>query len=263
MKVKAYIVGVLTLVTISAAIYFCFSFENRTSSDSLNGEVNSYDVNTSDKDHVFAMTTASAQKFESTNESVKGEKNMSKEWNLRLVNSDNPLGMDYQPELKSVRGDLQMEARAAEYMLRMVEDAKKDGVSLLICSAYRSVARQEVLYNNKVDYYLNKGFSKDEAKVRAAQVVAAPGTSEHNLGLAADIVTPSYQMLDEGFEKTDACKWLKANAYKYGFILRYPKDKFEKTKVIYEPWHYRFVGVDHAKAIYESGLCLEEYLEAL
>ena len=188
---------------------------------------------------------------------------MSKEWNLRLVNSDNPLGMDYQPQLKSVRGDLQMEARAADYMLRMVEDAKKDGVSLLICSAYRSVARQEVLYNNKVDYYLNKGFSKDEAKVRAAQVVAAPGTSEHNLGLAADIVTPSYQMLDEGFEKTDACKWLKANAYKYGFILRYPKDKFEKTKVIYEPWHYRFVGIDHAKAIYESGLCLEEYLESL
>ena len=94
-------------------------------------------------------------------------------------------------------------------------------------------------------------------------MIAVPGTSEHHTGLAADIVTPTHQTLDPQFADTAAGKWLLEHAADYGFILRYPEDKQETTKIIYESWHYRYVGEEHAKAIKESGLCLEEYLEQL
>ena len=105
--------------------------------------------------------------------------------------------------------------------------------------------------------------SISEAKVKAATIVAVPGTSEHNSGLAIDIITPSYQVLDEGFAETKAFRWLDANASKFGFILRFPKDKQDITKIIYEPWHYRYVGIETAPIIKASGLCLEEFLETM
>ncbi|MBP3292640.1 MAG: M15 family metallopeptidase, partial [Clostridia bacterium] len=110
--------------------------------------------------------------------------------------------------------------------------------------------------------YLDKGYSQEEAEAEAGKWVAIPGTSEHQTGLAVDIVALSYQLLDRGQEDTAEQKWLMENSYKYGYILRYPTDKSDITGIYYEPWHYRYVGKDVAKELYESGLCLEEYLLA-
>ena len=101
-----------------------------------------------------------------------------------------------------------------------------------------------------------------QADERAAQVVARPGTSEHNLGLACDIVALDYQNLDDGYAETPEAKWLYENCAKYGFILRYPPDKEDITGVIYEPWHFRYVGEQAAQEIMQRGICLEEYLES-
>lgn len=179
---------------------------------------------------------------------------------LILVNADNPLAEDMVPNLKTIQGDFKLEEQAADAYLEMKAAAKADGISLLVASAHRPVATQERLYNNKVKEYLNQGYSEADAAIVAATIVARPGTSEHNTGLAVDIVTPSYQRLIEGFANTDAAKWLAANAHNYGFVLRYPQDKQEITNIIFEPWHFRYVGLEHAAFMYENSLCLEEYL---
>lgn len=136
----------------------------------------------------------------------------------------------------------------------MYNAALEDGIYLTPCSGYRSYETQVELYNNKVNQKLNEGYSEEEAPIQAATVVMVPGSSEHNLGYAMDIVC-----VEEWFETTDEFAWLTENAEDYGFILRYPEDKQDITMVIYEPWHWRYVGVDAAKAINASGLTLEEY----
>ena len=114
-----------------------------------------------------------------------------------------------------------------------------------------------------MQYFKNLGYSDTQAYNNAKEWVAIPGTSEHHTGLALDIVTPTYQVLDYGFDTTEAFKWLYENCSKYGFILRYPKDKSDITKITYEPWHYRYVGVETAKYIMENNMCLEEYIESI
>ena len=131
----------------------------------------------------------------------------------------------------------------------------KDGVNLTPCSGYRSYELQERNYNNKVSFYESQGYSNKDAKVKAATIIMPPGSSEHNLGYAMDIVC-----VDEWFEDTAEFKWLTAHAADYGFIMRYPKDKQDITKVIYEPWHWRYVGVELAKELKDSGLVMEEYM---
>lgn len=118
-----------------------------------------------------------------------------------------------------------------------------------------------MLFDNQVEKWKNQGCSENEAKIEAGKLVAVPGTSEHQLGLALDIVDISYQLLEEDQQDTPAQKWLLENCWKYGFILRYPKDKMDITKISYEPWHYRYVGKKAAKEIFDSKICLEEYLE--
>lgn len=181
------------------------------------------------------------------------------DWALLLANHNHGVG-DYTPELEAVQGQYQMDVRVVGAMKQMLADAKAQGVDLLVCSAYRPFSSQERNFNNSVDRYVAAGLSKDQAVSETKKLIAVPGYSEHQTGLAADIVTPSYQGLDDGYANTAAAKWLKANAAEYGFILRYPKDKVEITQISFEPWHYRYVGVEAAKAIMEQGLCLEEYL---
>lgn len=185
------------------------------------------------------------------------------DWQLILVNSDHPLPGSYPVILKTIQGQHQVDERIAGFAVSMINDAGRDGVGLLICSSYRSVSRQQELFDEEIDKYITAGRSNDEALSEAALGVAAPGHSEHNTGLALDIVTPGYQILDKGFEETEAFSWLDKNAHKYGFILRYPKGKTTITKIKYEPWHYRFVGQEHASIIKEKKLTLEEYLEYL
>ena len=138
-----------------------------------------------------------------------------------------------------------------------------NGVTVWMQSGYRSVKYQTSLYERKTKYYLDKGYDNATAKEKAAAVVNPPGYSEHNCGLAADLNSPEHTGLDEGFEKTAAFRWLCEHAGDYGFILRYPKDAEDKTEIIYEPWHWRYVGVENAAKINASGLCFEEYIETL
>lgn len=146
---------------------------------------------------------------------------------------------------------------------QMLADCKAAGYTAIVCSAYRSHNDQIYLHNRRIQRFLDQGYSEEDAKREAARRVAVPGTSEHELGLALDIVDINYQNLDEKQETMPAQKWLMANSWKYGFVLRYPNQKSDITGIIYEPWHYRYVGVELAKELYESGMCLEEYLSTL
>lgn len=182
-------------------------------------------------------------------------------WNLTLVNKWNEMEEGYVPDLVEVEEGQEVDARIADATKEMLADAKEAGVSPFICSAYRSVDRQEELFNNGVKKRINKGLGYYDAYIETATVVAVPGTSEHALGLAVDIVAVSNQNLDESQEETAEAKWLMENCHKYGFILRYPNGTTDITGIIYEPWHYRYVGVEAATEITELGITLEEYLE--
>ncbi len=183
------------------------------------------------------------------------------EWQLILASALNPLPAGYAPpELETVAPGYQVDSRMAPALKKMIAEAKTEGISLMVCSAYRSEERQKELYENKIAEHKATGKSDEEATAVAASIVLPPGTSEHQTGLAADIVTPENQNLDDSFAQTPAAKWMAEHSWKYGFILRYPQDKQEITNIIYEPWHFRYVGEEHAKAIYEGGYCLEEYL---
>lgn len=184
-------------------------------------------------------------------------------WNLILVNSTNALPDGFDVELATVSDGYRVDARIADNLSRMFLQAKEDGINLIICSAYRTPEKQQENFNNQVQQYLDQGDTAEEADAKTVAYIARPGFSEHHTGLAVDIVTPEYQTLNEGFANTPAFRWLDEHAHKYGFILRYPKSKEGITQISYEPWHYRYVGEEHAAAIKQSGDCLEEYLAAL
>lgn len=182
-------------------------------------------------------------------------------WNLILVNAENFMEAGYQPELAEAENNYYVDKRIVSFLQQMLSDGRKEGLDFWICSAYRTMEKQTQLYENKVQRLMAEGMSYDEACKEAGTVVAYPGTSEHQLGLAVDIVAKDYQILDEKQANTDEAKWLEENCWKYGFILRYPLDKTKETGIIFEPWHYRYVGIEAAKEIMEQGICLEEYLE--
>ncbi|MCL2513522.1 MAG: M15 family metallopeptidase, partial [Oscillospiraceae bacterium] len=178
-------------------------------------------------------------------------------WELALVNINYKLPDGFVPETApSIKGsDILLDKRAAVYYQSMYDAAKNEGVILTPYSGYRSISRQKTNFENKTQHYKNQGYGQAKAQVLAAQVIMPPGCSEHNMGLAMDICNT-----ETSFENSGQFKWLNENAADYGFILRYAKDKQKITGVIYEPWHWRYVGVENAKAIKASGLCLEEYL---
>ena len=182
-------------------------------------------------------------------------------WNLILVNSDHPLPDGFSvPQLTQLRSNQFVDSRVYPALQQMMDDARAEGLEPLICSSYRDWETQIALYEAEVQDWLGKGYSQEAAEVEAAKWVARPGTSEHQTGLTVDIVDLSYQLLDEAQENTPVQRWLMAHCAESGFILRYPTDKSALTGVGYEPWHYRYVGVEAAREIMENGLCLEEYL---
>ena len=172
-----------------------------------------------------------------------------------LVNPTHKIPEGYSPELVKLPCGYKYEKTAASALADMTAAAKKAGYSLDVLSAYRSNESQIRNFNNSVEKYKKQGKTEDEAYALTAAYIAIPGTSEHSLGLAVDLCS-----LEESFEDTKTFTWLINNCADYGFILRYPKDKTDITKINYEPWHYRYVGVSHAKEIMSKGLCLEEYL---
>lgn len=184
-----------------------------------------------------------------------------------LVNHTSKMPDDYTFDTKECGSatavNKTLQTVACDAFLEMQKAAAADGVTVWMQSGYRSVKYQTSLYERKTKYYLDKGYDNATAKEKAAAVVNPPGYSEHNCGLAADLNSPEHTGLDEGFEKTAAFRWLCEHAGDYGFILRYPKDAEDKTEIIYEPWHWRYVGVENAARINASGLCFEEYIETL
>ena len=184
-----------------------------------------------------------------------------------LVNHTSKMPDDYTFDTKECGSatavNKTLQTVACDAFLSMQKAAAADGVTVWMQSGYRSVKYQTSLYERKTKYYLDKGYDNAAAKEKAAAVVNPPGYSEHNCGLAADLNSPEHTGLDEGFEKTAAFRWLCEHAGDYGFILRYPKDAEDKTEIIYEPWHWRYVGVENAAKINASGLCFEEYIETL
>ena len=197
---------------------------------------------------------------------VLAEESEKDKWYLKLVNAKNPMTEADVPEVETETLDsegYQVDARIMDDLEDMFAAAREAGRSPMICSAFRSWDTQVSLYQNKISRVMSEdGLNEEDAAIKAATVVAKPGTSEHQVGLALDIVSSEYTNLDEGQMETEDQKWLIENSWKYGFILRYPLDKSDITGVIFEPWHYRYVGKKAAKEITEQNLTLEEYLGA-
>ena len=184
---------------------------------------------------------------------------------LRLANTQHPLPDGYvPPNLETMDGEgRQLDARAAQPLRDMIAAARADGCQLVLSSGYRSYERQEELFAMMIVDYLNLGYSYGDAYAATKNLRNIPGTSEHQTGLAADIVAADYWTMDDGYAETDEAKWLVEHAADYGFILRYPADKEHITGTHFEPWHYRYVGVEDAQKIMAAGVCLEEYLGAV
>lgn len=183
------------------------------------------------------------------------------DWKLLLVNPWNSLPEDFSVELVKLSGGMQVDKRIQSDLDDMLSACREAGLHPLICSAYRTEAVQTRLYNNKISRLRAAGYSRETALKEAGRWVAVPGTSEHQTGMALDIVSAGYQVLNRRQENTAEQKWLMEHCWEYGFILRYPSEKCEITGIGYEPWHYRYVGKEAAQAMRESGQCLEEYLE--
>jgi D-alanyl-D-alanine carboxypeptidase len=182
-------------------------------------------------------------------------------WNLVLVNNTHPMKEGYVPELAELTPGHSIDRRIINAAKKMLADAEKEGLHIEICSAYRSVKRQEQVFGESMRERVKDGMEYWDAYEETSLNVAEPGTSEHALGLALDLISNQYSELDERQEKTAEAKWLAKNCHKYGFILRYPSEKTNITGIIYEPWHYRYVGEEYAAEIMELGITLEEYLQ--
>ena len=178
---------------------------------------------------------------------------------LTVVNPWNPLPEDWVCDLVTLSDGRRVDSRCYEAFEEMMAACRDAGYAPFLCSAYRTQETQQSLYDNKVQRLMNSGMGEEEAKVEAAKAVAIPGTSEHQLGLAVDIVDANMQDLTDEQENTETQKWLMANSWRYGFIHRYPNDKTDITGIIYEPWHYRYVGKAAAQDIFNRDITLEEY----
>lgn len=187
------------------------------------------------------------------------------DWKLRIVNKYNPLPEGFQVELEKINNSYSFDKRSINDLKNMINSANKDGINLFITSAYRSIDNQTILFNNNIKKLMNNNsMTKDEAILETSMNIAFPGTSEHNLALALDIVSNDWFIknddLYEHFDQTKEYEWLNNNAHKFGFIERYPKNKTNITNIVYEPWHYRYVSTEHSIIIKEKNICLEEYI---
>lgn len=185
-------------------------------------------------------------------------------YELRLVNALSPIPEDFTPELAVINSlyagydNAQFDARAIDQLHAMCDAAKSDGIKLTVLSAYRTNEFQTFNFNRKVQRLMaaDSTLTLEEAEKQAATVVARPGNSEHQLGLAVD-----FNSLEDSFRTTREYAWLVSNCADYGFILRYTAEKQDKTGIISEPWHFRYVGMTAANKIMSDGICLEEFIE--
>lgn len=175
-------------------------------------------------------------------------------WKLLLVNADHPLPEGFTVKLKELRNGHHVDERIYPELQQMFDDARAQGIYPFINESFRTAERQQEILDKYVANYEASGLSHEDAVSKALETVALPGTSEHQLGLALDLIA------EYDGDSTATWKWLKENSWRYGFILRYPEDKEDITGISYEPWHFRYVGVEAATEITQQGICLEEYL---
>lgn len=182
---------------------------------------------------------------------------------LLLVNKSHPLDSSWKPNLTRIREyGVDVDSSIADHLREMLAAGEKEGLSFWIASAYRSTERQRELLDEDIDTLVRQGYSYSEAYEEVVKETMPVGCSEHATGLAVDIVSKNYQILDEKQGRTDEIIWLQNHCSQYGFILRYPEDKEDITKVSYESWHFRYVGVEAAEEIMGRGITLEEYLDS-
>lgn len=203
---------------------------------------------------------ASSQEVTGQTEKAPEEEYDLSDWKYVLVNPWHKIEQDADIETTVVENNYELDSRVADAAKKMLADCRDAGYSPRICSAFRTYSKQVELFNNDVRKYERQGMSEEDAQAKTAESVAIPGTSEHQLGLAMDVVWTGYQQLDDNQANNKTQQWLMENCYKYGFILRYPKDKSDITGIVYEPWHYRYVGEKAAKEMHDENLCLEEWL---
>ena len=255
---------------VSLFSFFFIHIRKKNSEDiynlSTNKEFKGADTNTAENDSKNIeenSVTSSTEKGASKKDDNYYKTRKFFDWNkscsrdLILLNDYNPIPKGVYPDLKDY-GKFKVSSGILDCLDRMIKAAGNDGIKLWVSSCYRSLDYQKWLYQKKIDFFVNKGYEKKEAEKKASTIVAIPGTSEHNLGIAVDFNDDK-----SDFYLTDAYKWLMDNSDKYGFILRYSKDKQKITSRIYEPWHFRYVGESHAKKIKKLGVCLEEYIDIL
>jgi len=179
------------------------------------------------------------------------------DWRLILVNRWNPIPDDYKVSLVKLKNGESVDERIYADLQEMFDNARNVGIYPMVSSGYRTTQTQQDLFDEKLKDFKSQGYSSKEAEIMTEKWVAIPGSSEHQIGLAIDVVGEDSQ------DNAKVQQWLKENSFKYGFILRYSSDKTDITGTNFEPWHFRYVGKENAFKIYESGLCLEQYLESL
>lgn len=181
-------------------------------------------------------------------------------WYLRLVSSDIHLPSTFEPELATVEGDEQIDARVCQPLKDLIAAARADGYSVYVCSCYRSYDTQSEIYRSHIREYIDQGMSEEQARASTLLAVSYPGGSEHQLGLSADLLEYSGQDMEPYIGGSGLMLWLEQHCAEYGFIIRYPNGKTTVTGIEYEPWHLRYVGEEIAEYIMTNGLCLEEFL---
>ncbi|MCR4648323.1 MAG: M15 family metallopeptidase [Lachnospiraceae bacterium] len=224
--------------------------------------VNSIDELTADTENDFSRNNSNEPSVFETKMASSLKDFKTDDWRLVLVNKDNPLKEDVDCELIDFDG-FDVDVRIVNALSEMFDGAKEDNVRLLMASGYRDYNTQKYLYDKKVNYFKRLGYSDDEAVAIASMKVTEPLTSEHETGLAVDILSYSYNCMDSDFGEDEAGKWLSKHSYEYGFILRYPEGKEDITKIQYEPWHFRYVGKEAAEFIYVNNLTYEEFYDLI
>ena len=260
LKIMLIAVLIIILIIIFFRITYIFIIKNNKQINEKNEQVLevSANIETNEDKNIKNNENTSIENSRNEQDNQNIENKKIDDWKIILVNSENPLPEDYQIELANIDKTRKFDKRAIGELNNMILAMRNSGISnIWVQSAYRTIEYQQQLYNNSINKYLRQGKNQEEAKVLTENQLAKPGQSEHNLGLAVD-----FNYVDESFEKTRAFAWLKENAQNYGFILRYPKEKENITKILYEPWHWRYVGQEHAKKIKELGVCLEEYINS-
>lgn len=203
-----------------------------------------------------ASSDTAADTSDQTSGSTADNTTTSSDWCLLLVNSTHPLADDYSVDLTELRNGQSVDTRILSDLQEMFDAARSEDIYPIVSNAYRTREDQQTLMDDVIQNYEDEGYSSEEASSKAEQVIAKPGTSEHETGLAIDIAGD-----DDYDQDTDSVlEWMNSNAYKYGFILRYPSGKESVTGAEAENDHYRYVGKEAAKVIHDQGICLEEYL---